>query len=103
MRAFIVSLVIASLAMFPAAPADAAGCVSRSEYRKAKHNLTITRVHRIFGTSGKRLSYASYGGYAAQIRTYRGCGSRYNVVSVLFDKNPGGSWRLDTKAAVWIN
>jgi hypothetical protein len=64
--------------------------------------MTMTRVHRIFGTSGKRVSHASAGGYAAQVRTYRGCGSRYNVVSVLFDKNPGGNWRLDVKAAVWI-
>ncbi len=102
MRAFIVSLVIASLTMLPAAPASAAGCVSRSEYRAAKSNMTMTRVHRIFDTSGRRVSYASYGGYAAQIRTYRGCGSRYNVVSILFDKNPGGLWRLDTKAAIWV-
>ncbi len=102
MRAFIVSLVIASLVMLPAAPASAAGCVSRAEYRSAKGNMTKARVHRIFGTSGRRLSHASYGGYAAQVRTYRGCGSRYDVVSVLFDKKPGGRWRLDTKAAVWF-
>lgn len=102
MRALVIALVIASMAMLPAAPASAAGCVSRSEYRSAKSNMTMTRVHRIFGTSGRRLSIASSGGYAAQIRTYRGCGSRYSVVSVLFDKNPGGSWRLDTKAAVWV-
>ena len=25
------------------------------------------------------------------------------TVAVLFDKNPGGSWRLDVKAAIWIN
>ena len=102
MRALVVSLLIAALAILPAAPVSAAGCVSRAEYRAAKTNMRMTRVHRIFDTSGRRLSYASSGGYAAQVRTYRGCGSRYNVVSVVFDKTPRGSWRLAVKAAVWI-
>jgi hypothetical protein len=84
------------------APAEAAGCVSKQEYRKVKRNWTKTRVHDKFGTSGHREAIAHSGGYVSEVRTYRGCGSQYNVVSVAFDKEPGDVLRLSAKSAVWV-
>lgn len=44
----------------PTAPTDAtqavpAGCVTRVEYRDARHDMTKRSVHRIFGTRGTRI------------------------------------------------
>lgn len=82
--------------------AHASGCVTKSEYEKAKKGMTEKRVAQIFGTNGKRESRASSGGYVSEIRSYRTC-SKYSVVVIEFDKNPGGTRRLSIKDAVWVS
>lgn len=77
------------------------GCVTKGEYHAVKKGMTKAKVAHVFGTSGKRVSIASSGGYAAEIRNYKTC-SRYSAVSIAFDKNPGGVFRLSAKSAVWV-
>ena len=97
-----VLVAVASAAMPVAASANTPGCVTKAEYRSAHSGYTMTRVHRNWDTSGHRVSLAQSGGYAASVRTYRTCGSRYGSVAVAWDKKPGGAWRLSAKSAVWV-
>jgi hypothetical protein len=97
----VVSLMVATLALLGAAPAKAAGCVTKAEYNAVKKGWKQTSVHAKFGTAGKRVSIASSGGYVSEVRTYTAC-SRYSVVSVAYSKNPGGVLRLSAKSAVWV-
>ena len=62
----------------------------------------MTRVHSTFGTSGKAVATASSGGYRSQVRTYKGCGSAYNTVSVSYSATPHHAYTLAAKAAVWV-
>jgi hypothetical protein len=84
-------------------PAHAAGCVTKAEFNTVKKGWPQGKVHAKFGTSGKRLSIATSGGYAAEVRTYTGCGGPYNVVSVAYDRDPGDVFRLGAKSAVWVS
>jgi hypothetical protein len=86
-----------------AAHADTDGCVTKAEYRKVKKNMPKTRVHAIFDTAGKRESRATSGGYVAEVRSYRVCGSRYSAVAIAFDKEPRDVPRLAAKSAVWVS
>ena len=81
---------------------DSPGCVTRAEYRAVSRGMTKTRVHGIFDTAGTRLAISSSGGYAAEVRTYKVCRSPYSAVSISFDKQPGGDFKLSAKAAVWV-
>jgi len=96
-------LVAAGVLVAVPSTAQAAGCVSRAEFGAVKKGWPESKVHAKFGTAGKRLSIASSGGYAAEVRTYSGCGSPYNVVSVAYDRSPGDVFRLGAKSAVWVN
>ena len=80
-----------------AAPAEAAGSavVTKSEYRKIRKGMSITRVHRIFDTRGKQSFHMS--GY--QSREYRTT-KRYGFVMVDFERR-GGEWKVSSKAAFW--
>jgi hypothetical protein len=107
----LVALVIAGVGMFSAGPASAssteasaqrAGCVTRAEYRAVRKGWKQTAVHAKFGTVGKRFTIASSGGYVFEVRTYDVCGSQFSVVSIGYDKNPGGVLRLSNKTAVWV-
>jgi hypothetical protein len=68
------------------------GCVTYSEYKRAKTGMTVKEVARLFGTKGKQSSKSSSYGITIEIRTYNGC-TRFSVVSVLFTNG-----RLDTKS-----
>jgi hypothetical protein len=83
--------------------ADTAGCVTKAEYKKAKKGMKQTRVHGIFDTNGKRESRATSGGYVAEIRSYKACGSPYSNIAIAFDKNPGAAMKLTAKSAVWVD
>jgi hypothetical protein len=78
------------------------GCVTKSEYKKAKKGMTKKRVATIFGTNGKLEARATSGGYASEIRSYRTC-SKYSAVAISFAKKPGGTPRLSAKSAVWVS
>lgn len=100
----VLTIAVAGLVV-PTSPALASGtpgCVIKGEYRAVKKGMTKTKVAHVFGTGGKRLSIASSGGYASEIRTYKAC-SKYSVVSIAFDRRPGGAFRLSAKAAVWVH
>lgn len=84
------------VAVSPAA-ADTPGCVTRAEYKAAHKGMGKKKVHSIFDTKGKQLSWASMGGYTSEMRSYKTC-SRYSAVTVLYSNG-----KLDTKSAVWIN
>ena len=96
------ALVAAGAVSAAPAAADTAGCVTRAEYRAVHKGYSMTRVHRIFDTAGKRAAIATSGGYGSQIRSYRTC-SRFSAVSVSFFRRPGGIWRMDAKSAVWVS
>jgi hypothetical protein len=90
----------ATVAAADASAADTPGCVTRGEYRSVHRGDSMSRVHRIFDTE-RRMSIATSGGYASQVRTYRTC-SRLSSVAASFSKRPGRAWRLDAKSAVWV-
>jgi CRISPR/Cas system CMR-associated protein Cmr3 (group 5 of RAMP superfamily) len=95
---FAAAAVMASgvVASAPAASADTAGCVSKTEYKKVSKGTNMQRVHRIFDTAGRQ----SYVGYGSQLREYKPCGSRYGFVHITYDKR-NGAWYLDSKSAYW--
>ena len=82
------------------AGADTPGCVTRSEFRSVYRGMSKTRVQAIFDTDGTRQAISWSGGFAAEVRSYRAC-SLYSVVSIAYDKRPGGVFRLSAKSAVW--
>ena len=98
----VAALAVAGTVAAAPAAADTSGCVTRGEYRAVHKGDSMTRVHRIFDTAGKRFSIATSGGYGSQIRNYNTC-SRWSSVAVSFSKNPGGIWRMDAKSAVWVS
>jgi hypothetical protein len=80
--------IIAALGLFatlfvvtpsPAVAAEASfaaasrGCVTRAEFRRVKHGMKKSRVHRIFDTSG-RFADGGAGGYS---RVYSSCDFRH--------------------------
>lgn len=80
----------------PALASDTAtrspGCVTYSEYKRAKTGMTVSQVAKLFGTKGKQSSKSSNFGITVEIRSYNGC-TQFGVVSVLFTNG-----RLDTKS-----
>lgn len=68
------------------------GCVTYSEYKRAKTGMTIAEVARLFGTKGKQSSKSSSFGITVEIRSYNGC-TQFGVVSVLYTNG-----RMDTKS-----
>ena len=81
--------------------AGAPGCVSRAEYRRAADDMTKVRVHRIFGTSGRRL-FINSGSVINEAREYRVCGHpprTGSYVQVHYDNSAagGGPLRLSRK------
>jgi hypothetical protein len=110
MRKLVLVATTASLAaaavLVPVQTANAAtnrspGCVTRAEYRSVHKGWTKARVTKTFGTAGHREAIARSAGYGSEVRSYKTC-STYSAVSVAFDKNPGGAWRLSAKSAVWV-
>ena len=77
------------------------GCVTQSEYKKAKKGMTPQKVKSLFSTNGKREARADFDGYVSEIRSYKTC-SKYSAVSISFDKKPGGTLRLTAKSAIWV-
>ncbi|QBR91400.1 hypothetical protein [Nocardioides euryhalodurans] len=86
----------------PMAPAtaDTPSCVSRSEFRKVRQNMSKAKVHRIFDVDGRREAISHSGAYHAQVRSYKGCGQG-SYVSVAFDKAGANPWKLSAKSASW--
>ena len=82
-----------AVAVAPAA--DAAGCVTQREFSHAKKGMTKTKVAHIFGTKGRRSSYASSGGYTAEVRSYKTC-TPYGSVAVSYMNG-----RLQAKSGVF--
>ena len=74
LRALVVAVVSVTF-LVPAVPANAAGCVSKGEYRHVHRGMTMSRVHRVFGTSGRQ----TFRHGAVSIRKYRPCPSHSRV------------------------
>lgn len=72
-----------------------AGCVSKTEFKKVKKGMGKAKVHKIFGTAGKRDAISHGGGFTFEIRSYKSC-TTYGAVSVGFTNG-----KLDSKVAVW--
>jgi hypothetical protein len=96
-----IALALVALALAPLAAADTPGCVTRSEYRAVHEDDSITRVHRIFDTDGRKIGGATGGGSSSQVRRYRTCRPHSSVV-IQYDRSRGTIWRLTAKSAVWI-
>jgi len=85
----------ATLSAGPAS-ADTLGCVARSEYKSVHKGMTKSQVANIFDTSGKRMSYATSGGYSIEIRSYRTC-LQFSSVVISYENG-----HLSNKTAVWV-
>jgi hypothetical protein len=98
------ALVITVAALGAGTPSVAAsynsGCVTRSEYRRVHDGDSMGRVHRLFGSTGKKVAEYSGYGYASQTRQYRVCSSSWGLVMVNYDREYG-TWRLSYKSAYW--
>jgi hypothetical protein len=79
----------------PPASAESRHCVSKGEFKRVHEGMRKGRVHRVFGTRGRRVAYAAANRYSAEIRRYRGC-KRRSRVSVAY-----GNRRLQSKSASW--
>jgi hypothetical protein len=93
-------LATSAVAVMPMTASADSGCVTRTEYRRVHHGYSMGRVHRIFGTRGKKVSEFSGYGYASQMREYDTCGSSWGFVFVSFDREYG-TYRLSYKSAYW--
>ena len=90
LRALVVGVVSATL-LVPAAQADAAGCVSKGEYRHVHRGMAMSRVHRIFGTHGRLAVKVG----RISVRRYSPC-PQHSIVRVYYRKG-----RVSAKAAAW--
>jgi hypothetical protein len=77
--------------LVPAAQADAAGCVSKREFHHVHHGMSMSRVHRIFGTDGRRTSVHG----VISIRRYPPCPA-HSLVRVYYRRG-----HLSAKGAFW--
>jgi hypothetical protein len=95
--AAVAALTGGTIAVSPAAHAavDKRPCVSQSEFAQAKKGMAISKVHGIFDTPGKRVSFASAGGYTVEIRSYKTC-SAYGSVAVSYENG-----KLTAKSGVF--
>jgi hypothetical protein len=77
--------------------------VTKAEYRKVHDGTDLTRVHRVFGTSGKKMTSNPGDPLAnqpaTQSREYR-TGSKYGFVSVYYVR-VDGAWVVTRKAVYW--
>ncbi len=64
-----VALVLASA---PAAQGAKQDCVTAGEFSRLSNGMTMSRVHKVFGTSGKLL-FRNPGTVSNTARTYRSC------------------------------
>ena len=64
----------------------AKGCVTQAEYRVVKEGWAKGRVHRKFGTAGRRLSFDRYDTLLVEFRTYPGCRSKYSRVTIAYNQ-----------------
>ncbi|WP_205473676.1 hypothetical protein [Nocardioides sp. SYSU D00038] len=78
--------------------------VTREEYRRVRRGMSIARVHKVFGTAGKRTGLIAAdpaaGQPAQQSREYRVQGSKWGFVTVYYVQG-SGSWVVTRKAAYW--
>lgn len=66
----------------PSASPQEEDCVTRAEYRQARHDMTKRQVHRIFGTGG-RLVYLVVGN--EEKREYPMCNPSVRLEVTYFD------------------
>lgn len=87
----------------PVSAAAAKGCVTRAEYRKVKKGMSKSKVHRIFGTSGKRSTVAPLpNGGSVEGRGYKVCGNPRGAVGVSFVKKTARATpKLGAKSAAF--
>jgi hypothetical protein len=78
-----------------APPAAAGGCVTPSEFARARTGMTSAQVARVFGTYGRVATKSSGYGTTIIIRDYKAC-TQFGAVSVLFTNG-----RLTTKSSVF--
>lgn len=90
LRAVVVAVVSVTF-LVPAVPAGAAGCVSKGEFRQVHRGMTMSRVHRTFGTSGRQ----TFRHGSITIRRYRPC-PRHSLVRVYYRRG-----HLSAKRAFW--
>lgn len=100
--ALTLTMAVGALALTGPAEAAAPGCsVSRSEYAKIKRGMTLDRVTRIVGCSG-RTSYAqTIGGTRYVDKTYRVTTDRWGTASVSYKGTRGNPVRVTSKWVVW--
>ena len=85
--------VTATLGAAPMAQADTPRCVSRHEYDRVAKGMTMTKVHAIFDTNGKKTGL----GAPNQLYYYRPCTSQ-GVVQVVYTQ----AGRVVSKSAHWF-
>ncbi len=100
------AVVASPLAVTGTAHADpgSPGCATRHEYQEVRNGMTMTRVARIFGTSG-HISYSYHGTYVWETdREYRPCQpfTEWSMVEVDFGKKHG-QVVVTGKSSYWIS
>ena len=68
------------------------GCVTYSEFKRAKTGMTKSQVAKLFGTNGKLSAKSEGGGVVIEMRDYAGC-PEYSAVSIMFTNG-----KLDVKS-----
>ena len=90
-------LVTATVLVAPTAQAGTRGCVTRHEFYSVHKGMSMAKVHRVWGTTGRITARD----VRAQSRGYRICGvggQRLNVFTEFVYRQ--GTWRLYQK---WAN
>jgi hypothetical protein len=85
-------LIIASSTHADSARPPSRGCVSHTEFEKAKTGMTVKQVARLFGTKGKQYAKSSSYGVTIEMRSYHWC-TEFGVRVLVHFTNG----RLDTK------
>jgi len=95
----VVTAVAIVLVVIPATQAQAAGCVSRTEFRKIDRGMTITRVTNIFGTDGSSFGQIQGPNYKYKSQMYDKCQTIPGLATVKYRKPlDGGTWRVTGKS-----
>ena len=83
--------------LVPVPAAQAAGCISRAEYRTVHKGDSKATVARKAGIAGTRQVFSTSGGYTFEVRAYKTC-TPFSVVTMGFDNG-----RMSNKFAVWTS
>ena len=79
-----------------------AACINKGEYARVLTGTPRTKVHKLIGTTGTRMSLVRSAARATEVRSYDVCKSPDSTVTITFVQSKGKPFRVTHKTAIWV-